>query len=347
MTATRIATRDASMRAVVRRETPLHFTDPMHAGSPHVRAASSLARVPGGIAVIQDDASVIAIHDVLLGATRSIRLPHEVDGAWLFDKEQGNKKHKLDLEACVAVDSPDPSSSMLLVFGSGSKRRRESVVLISEWTTAAPSVHIVQASALYALLRATRGFAGTELNIEGAIRVRDRLRLFGRGNGARVGDDVPVNATCDLDWRTLLAYLRDADSVAPPHPSHITQYDLGALDGVPLGFTDAALLSNDGAVLYSAAAEASPDAVRDGRVVGSAIGIIDDGSARWTQLVAADGTEYRGKVEGVLPPLSGDDVLRVVVDPDDHRVPALLCEVELTHSTTSPTRSAMTTPLSR
>ena len=44
----------------------------------------------------------------------------------------------------------------------------------------------------------------------------------------------------------------------------VVRYELGVIDGIPLGFTDATALGD--AVLFSAAAEDSPDATRDGRV---------------------------------------------------------------------------------
>jgi hypothetical protein len=310
-----------SMACVVRRETALHFTD---SSAGHVRAASSLARVPGGIAVLQDDASVIAVHDPARGTVRFIPLPHEVEGTRVFDDERGNKAHKLDLEACVM----DDATGMLIAFGSGSTPRRESIIAISDWTSPAPTVRLIDARALYHGLREPRAFAGSALNIEGAIHIGDRLRFFGRGNGARDGNEAPVNATCDVDWSRFRSYLEDPDHVAPPVPTDITRYDLGTLDGVALGFTDAALWSSRNTVLFVAAAEDSPDAVRDGRVAGSAIGVIDAAGVRWAPLLGPDGALYPGKAEGILPPEDGADSLRVVIDPDDHRVAALLCEVE-------------------
>jgi hypothetical protein len=59
-------------------------------------------------------------------------------------------------------------------------------------------------------------------------------------------------------------------------PFDVVQYELGTIGNSGLSFTDATTgWGSDGVarpVLYSAAAEASPDATRDGEVVGSAIG---------------------------------------------------------------------------
>src|SRR5690606_6863194 len=122
----------------------------------------------------------------------------------------------------------------------------------------------------------------------GALHLGDRLRLFGRGNGAAAGGAGPVSATCDLAWPAFLAHLRDPEGTPPPLPREVVRYELGVVDAIPLGFTDAAALGDR--VLFSAAAEDSPDATRDGRVAGSAVGVIAaDGRTRWAPLTRPGG----------------------------------------------------------
>ncbi|MBV9109317.1 MAG: hypothetical protein JO306_07920, partial [Gemmatimonadetes bacterium] len=149
-------------------------------------------------------------------------------------------------------------------------------------------------------------------------------RLFNRGNGAPHGDLRPVNATCDLDAAALLAFLHDP-SRTPPEPRDVTQYALGDVGGIPLTFTDAAAYGD--VLLYTAAGEDSPDAVRDGPVAGSAIGIIRDGQARFSVVLNADGSRYAGKIEGILPHAPGRAWM--VIDRDDPAVPSELSEVVL------------------
>jgi hypothetical protein len=109
----------------------------------------------------------------------------------------------------------------------------------------------------------------------------------------------------------------------------VRPYDLGTLDDVALAFTDACVLP-DGALCYAAAAEQSPNVVDDGEVVGSAIGLLDaDGAARWTPLLDADGSPFRGKIEGVLPADATGSALWVVTDVDDPERPSELGRVEL------------------
>lgn len=114
----------------------------------------------------------------------------------------------------------------------------------------------------------------------------------------------------------------------PPRPARIRQFSLGDLNDMPLGFTDAAGWHE--AVLFTAAAERSPDAVRDGPVGGSVIGIIEEGdSARWTPLLGEDGLLLREKAEGLALVEAGGSELWVIADADDERRPAELPRVRL------------------
>ena len=292
----------------------------------HVRAGSSLARVPGGFALIQDDANFVAVIDRTGSSVRAIALPAGVGGRRQFDDRRGNKAHKLDLEACVAIVTE--GDTLLIAFGSGSTPEREYVALIDGWEASAPHTTLVHAQRLYDLLRREHAFAGSELNIEGALYLGDSLRLFGRGNGAPRANVRPVNATCDLDWPTLLAHLRAPDRDPPPSPANVVRYELGAIGGIPLSFTDATLCKN--MILYSAAAEESPDAIRDGRVTGSAIGVIDaPGRVRWAPLTDTSRQLLPFKVEGLAAVDDATDRLYVVIDADDPEAPSELCTVEL------------------
>ena len=186
----------------------------------------------------------------------------------------------------------------------------------------------MDAAWLYAKLREEIEFSGSELNIEGAIQIGERVRLFSRGNGAPRGALLPVNATCDLDLAALLHHLRDPGSAAVPAPLDVIQYQLGSIGGVALGFTDAALWR--GSVLYSATAEASPDATRDGPVAGSGIGVIDAGGrARWARLTDGAESAFPLKVEGLASTPGVASTLYVALDCDDPGAASELCTVEL------------------
>jgi hypothetical protein len=327
--ALRVAVRDPALVARVISRVPLRYTDGADRSldrPAHVRAASSLASIGDRIAVIQDDANFIAVFRPADGDVQSITLPAGADGVRQFDDLRGNKHRKLDLEASVAAI--ENGRTTLLAFGSGSSPEREHVAIVTGWESGPMAVEMVEAPALYAALRLAAGFAGSELNLEGAALKGHELWLFGRGNGAHRGELRPVNATCVLDWPALRRYLRSPHEAPAPRPERTVRYELGALGNTDLGFTDAIAITNG--FLYSAAAEASPDAVTDGPVAGSCVGVIgDDGTVRWAPLTDATGALFTGKVEGIASSRGAPDHLTAVVDHDDPVVPSELCTVAL------------------
>ena len=298
----------------------------------HVRAASGLAWVGRRLVVIQDDANFLAVLDPTearrsgsFGGAEVVHLPAGHAGLRQFDERRGNKGHKLDLESCFTFGAG--AETTLVALGSGSTPARERILMVTGLQEETPRVELLGAHELYAALRGTPEFAGAELNLEGAVLLGERnLRLFGRGNGASREGREPVNATCDLDWPGLRSYLHDR-SLPPPTPRSIVRYDLGDIDGVALGFTDA--MEWEGGILFSAAAEASPDAVQDGAVAGSAIGIIPDAAApRWMSILDEHGSHFRGKLEGLARgPERG--TVYAVADEDDPSRPSELCLIRI------------------
>ena len=332
------ARHDAELSARVVRRTAMRYVagaDPATDRPAHVRAASGIAWVGATLAVIQDDASFVALVDPVTGLADAVALPPDASGRRLFDDGRRNKADKLDHEALASVSNGN--DVLLVALGSGSLPRRESIALIAGLDSPHAVTRVCAASRFYAGLRASASFAGTELNVEGAIYANGWLRLFGRGNGAPREDAQPVNATCDVEWVALRAHIEDQSAVPPPPMREVVQYQLGSIRNARLTFTDATLgWPRDGAtrpVLYSAAAEASPDAVRDGEVVGSAIGVIEeqDGqtTARWTELRDQDGHVLPLKAEGIALGQGPPGRLLVVVDVDAHDQPSELLEVQL------------------
>lgn len=327
MTNPRAILPDPRLTARILRTAPLLYTegaDPELDRPAHVRAGSGIAWVGDRLAVVQDDAAFLALVDPVTAEVRAIALEAAEGGVRQFGDERGNKHLKADLEACVTV--PHEGAEVLLAFGSGSTPKREQVLVGRRLHTAEPAVDMVDASSLYALLRAERSFSGSEMNIEGAALVGSVVRLFNRGNGAARDGHLPVDASCDLPLSVLLAYLVDP-SGPPPVPDNVVQHDLDAIDALRLGFTDAT--AHGGTVYFSAAAEDSPDATRDGRVAGSVLGVLDEEGGRWTLLVDSEGAPFDGKVEGIVFWRDRSDRLWAVVDADDPERPSDLCEIEL------------------
>lgn len=137
----------------------------------------------------------------------------------------------------------------------------------------------------------------SELNIEGAIALPDRLRLFQRGNGKK-----HENATIDID-----SSLKKILDLAP--------YNLGNVGHVPFSFTDAA---NDAkGIWFLAVAEDSESTFLDGAVLGSALGRMDLNG----NLLGMTPLKLDGKPEGLC--LRGKSFY-VVTDDDDPTKPSRL-----------------------
>jgi hypothetical protein len=324
MVASFVSLRDCALSATLVSRTPLFYTagaNPALDLPAYVRAGSSLAWFGDRLAVVQDDANAIALISPGSGAVEALPLPAGEGGLRQFDDLRGNKRFKWDLEACFSV--PSPEGEILLALGSGSSERRESVV----WVDAQSQARRVEAGGLYARLRAEQAFSGGEMNIEGAAFVDGRVRLFNRGNGAWRDGVPPRNASGDLPWPEFLAYLQDPARQPVPPLLNIAQYELGTLDGVALTFTDA--VATDFGVVYTAAAESSPDVVTDGAVSGSALGVLDAAGGRWIELRDAAGGLVLEKIEGICPARGKPGRFYLAVDVDEPARPSLLCEAVL------------------
>ena len=301
--------------------------DPAVDRTPHVRAASGLAwsSVAGAprLVVAQDDTSHLALIDpsVTPPAVSAITLDHVMGGRRVFEARLGNKKHKLDLEACTTIELD--GVEQVLVIGSGSLPVRERFVLVGPGGV----TRIHHAPALYAALREATGFSGSELNLEGVVCIGEDLVLFQRGNGAARGELEPVDATCVLSIEALVRHLRDGAPVPPL--LDVTQHVLGEIDGVRVTFTDATRVGDRIAFLLGA--EASPNAIDDGVVVGVGLGTmaLDASDASWSRVIEPGGQPFLGKAEGLAPRRVGvdDGSFWAVVDRDDPDHAAELLEI--------------------
>ena len=339
---------DTSLSARVLSRFPMRYTDgpqPRDDRPGHVRAASGLAWLPIALAerprgetlaVIQDDAAFVALVDPNTGLAEAALLPAGPGGVRLFQAERGNKHLKLDLEACLV--GPVFGAPHLVAFGSGSSERRERIVLLpcdTPFQSAVRAAHVADASAFYRMLRAERSFSGSELNIEGAVlrenphSLRSELLLFQRGNGATVDGRRALDATCLVSWPAFVEYLESDGGRPPPPLRAITHYDLGEVGGVRLTFTDATS-GPRGSVLFLACAEASPNAVDDGEVRGTMLGIIGaDGTVRIVPLLDESGEVSRDKAEGIVRDVRHAHRVVLTVDRDDPDLPSDLLHVSL------------------
>jgi hypothetical protein len=263
-------------------------------GLGHVAAASGLVCAWGRAYVVCDDEHHLAVfHDTHTPG----RLHRLLPGDLPLDKTE-RKRRKADFEALLLLDS-----RTLLAFGSGSAENRDTAVVLTLDAHGDPAgeARRFDLAPLYQPLRAALG----DINIEGAFLLGSDLVLLHRG-----GQGGSRNAFVRFDRAQLLAAIEGRAVAAWPR---IHSLDLGALDGVPLGFTDGAALSN-GAWVFSAAAEDTADSYADGPCAGGAVGLVN--AAGELQLLRRLATLH--KPEGIAArEQPGGVELCLVTDADD------------------------------
>jgi hypothetical protein len=207
----------------------------------------------------------------------------------------------------IAPDSRWPGfpNGALLALGSGSKRgtREKGLLLTLAIDGSIAALRPLDLSGWYAPLR--HEFA--DLNIEGGMVSGNTFRLLQRAN---TGD--PRNACIEYDWPDLMQWLIGVRAEPPP-VALIVLIDLGAVDGVPLGVTDAAAVTDE-LWAVSAAAENTDNSFVDGPCLASAIALIDNAH----QVVAQYELAGAPKVEGLVATVAAGRVNFVMVTDSDN-----------------------------
>lgn len=273
-----------------------------------VSAASGLVQRGSVVYVVADDETFLDVYAIATGLrTARVSLFDDV----LPADPEARKVRKPDLEALTSL--PD---GRLLALGSGSTdRRARGVVLSSTDGEGAPprDPQLVDLAPLYETLR--RRFP--QLNIEGAAACGGLLRLLQRGGAGR------DNAVIDLDLGATMRRIDDRAPLDAELVCAVRSVPLGLLDGVALGFTDAAPIDDSSAdIAFVAAAEDTDDPYRDGPCKGSVIGLLD-AEARVTRVDRIAGSV---KIEGLA--VRRGVGLWLVADPDDRAVRAPLFEAD-------------------
>jgi hypothetical protein len=282
-------------------------------GSPRfVSAASGLVACGDFLHVVADDELALASF-----AADDVAAPGTLSTLWpgaLPEAHDARKAAKPDLEALALIHGVG-GQSVLLGVPSGSRPQR---VRGFAWpVTARGALRGAAQDVDFRELFTVAATAVPVLNVEGAAVVDDELWLLQRGSGAG-----SFNAILALDLVAIAAALARKTPLPGGALRRVLRVDLPALDGVPLGITDAAALPSGGGIVITAAAERTDDPYLDGVVTGSVLGRIDrDG--RVGPLARFPGPT---KLEGVAVVAERGSALdlRLVSDADDRAIPATL-----------------------
>lgn len=236
----------------------------------------------------------------------------------LPDSEKRRKRRKPDFEAQVLLPaSAKHPHGALLALGSGSKENRRTAVLLAldERGDVQGAPRVLDLSDLFKAIDKALG----KLNIEGAIVFGDHLVLLQRGNKGDAG-----NALISLHLAAFLHALNH-DKALDDLPFTVTPVDLGSIDGVPWGITDASVLP-DGRIAFTAVAENTDNAFDDGPCIAAAVGIL----SRTAHVDRFEPLSPTLKAEGLHATLTGDRIhVLLVTDDDDPTRPAGLWEGEM------------------
>lgn len=241
------------------------------------------------------------------------------------------KPTKPDLECMAALTWPGRGEGLLLL-GSGSlpTRDRGWWVPVAETASEALQPELLNLTPLYTLLRAALP-PGAVLNLEAAatLEVPDggELLLLQRG----LGTD-SVAWLFRLPLVAALRYLAAGGGGEAAPGLRVQPFTLPKVAGHAAGFSGASFAN--GQLFVSASVEDTADAVLDGAVLGSFVGVMDvaQGTCTLAPLHWPDGHPYIGKVEGIavrrqLGP--GRFELLLVTDDDAGGSTALVAELHL------------------
>lgn len=281
-------------------------------GQPHLSSASGLVRAGEHLYVVADDEQHLASLDARDPAAAPLELVRFAPGSLPRDFAR-RKAAKPDLETLIHWPASDATAQPLLVaWGSASRPQRERafVFALDERGALAGAPRELSLERICIPLRTRYA----ELNFEAGFVQGEHFHLFQRAHGGQ-----PVNGHVLYPAIAVHAWLRGI-AAHPPQPLSVQALDLGAIAGVPLGITDAAPCTGGGFV-FTAVAEDTSDAYRDGACVGSVIGQAD-AQGRVQRVEVLPGAP---KVEGVA--IAGRDTLWLVTDADDPARASQLLEV--------------------
>lgn len=282
----------------------LTFSQLASSGHRHLSAASGLVVVGSKFYIIGDDEVCLAVFPESGLPGEMVRLlPRQ-----LPREPTERKAAKPDFETLLRLPTLESNGNpTLLALGSGSTDRRCSGVMIS--LDAEGDVGGVRRLDMKPLFQAIAKEV-EEVNIEGAVVQGSRMLLFNRGNTSH-----PENAVLTVG----LAPVLNGGTV---EVLTSTRLRLPRVAGVPLSITDACSL-DDNSVIVSAVAEDTADAYADGKLVGAAIGVLD----QELTLIRVDALPDPIKIEGIHAWRSAHAISFLAVsDPDDPSKPGCLFE---------------------
>lgn len=279
----------------------------------HLSAASGMVKVGNTAFVVADDELHLAVFKLDTNEPGSM---HRLLPGDLPNEPGELASTKPDFESLIYLppDCVPPRGALLAVpSGADPSKCRGSMVSFDS-NGLLEEAKAIDFTNLYKQLATTFD----ALRIEGAVCGDGEIILFQRGNG-----ESTTNAAIKLHGERFNDCLRFFSSVESICLEKIVPYDLGDIDGVRLGFTDAAPLAN-GSIVFTAAAESHTNGER-GEHKGFAMGIMERDGTIGSLKTIKNGP----RVEGIFAEQNEKVLLWLVIDNSDPKGPSAIFTVPL------------------
>jgi hypothetical protein len=195
------------------------------------------------------------------------------------------KKRKPDFEGMTLLKINQ--KTCILLIGSGSRENRQTAYLFDLHTKQADDYDF---SPLYTLFQA-KLIENEELNIEALAQNGESIFFFQRGNISN------QNTVFAYSLPDFIAFLQTQKAT---EPKAVYSFTLPLLDGVQAGVSGACWVAELSGFLFSASVERTSNAIDDGEVLGSYVGIWNPLTQQvQAELVYENGQIYQGKIESI------------------------------------------------
>lgn len=289
----------------------------------NIPSASALEHVQGSFYVLGDDSPYL----YRLNGKYELVQRYALFDTTGFENGRIPKDKKPDLESMTLFTYG--RDNMLLLLGSGATSAREKGYLVN--LTDRMQVQELNLSSFYTFLRQVLQLQQEgELNLEGLAM--DKVYTYLLQRPAGTGVNVLLRFDTDAFKDFILGH-RPMPAVA------LYYFTLPQLAGLPSGFSGAYAL--EGRLFFTASVEDTPNAIDDGQVHGSFVGLLDlralpaasDAAnplqVLVVQLLGEDGTAYVGKAESLVVLPGEEKMYKVIVVSDDDKGHSELLELAL------------------
>ncbi|WP_125077639.1 DUF6929 family protein [Rufibacter latericius] len=266
-----------------------------------IPSASGIERVGDQYYVIGDDSPYLFTLDKNFKVTKKTPLFE----ASSMVEGRIPKPVKPDLEAITQL-TMEGGQPYLFIIGSGATEPRNTGFLIPLTRNGPDKPITINLTPLYNQLRANKAITGqAALNIEGLAADEEYVYFLQRY--APGGQNVLITYTLE----SMVPFLQGKG--AAPKPSGIKSWTLPDIAQIKTGFSGMTTALG-GRMLFTASAEETPNAVLDGEIYGSLVGLLQahphntPGPAKpqvAVTITEQDGTPYKSKIESIC--ISGQD----------------------------------------